>query len=581
MTNRNSFAAQTFVDELARCGLSAVVIAPGSRSTPLVMAFAANPAIRVYSVIDERSAGFFALGLALASDQPVALVCSSGTATANFYPAVIEAHYAQVPLLVLTADRQHELRASGANQTIDQVRLYGHHTLWFYDAALPESDPPGVAVRNLRTLADRAYALANGTPKGAVHINFPFRKPLEPTPVASDRTDIEPDASAQPFTRFLPADLTLSAAQRHFLRDVLAQTRRGLIVVGPRFPMNPAARAAFVQGVLQPLGFPTLADVTSGLRFTPGAGTLSAYDTFLAGDVPFAAPDTVLHFGAMPASAALEAYLNRITPRHRVLVSADGAWTDAYHRLTAIVQVPPLALVGAVSAPALDHDWAAQVRAADAAAWHALTPALDAALFDGSAIAAAVDAALRTGLNPVIFAASSLPVRHLEQYVPQSAHPASIYSNRGASGIDGTISSAFGVAAADASRPVLLVTGDLAFYHDMNGLLALKRGGLRNLVILLTNNDGGGIFHRLPVADFDPPFTELFLTPHGLDFSHAAQMYGFAHRRPPSLNDVRADVDSALRSGTPSIIEVRTQSRQDYARREAVNAQVLAAAHHT
>src|SRR5579859_2713375 len=200
--NRNLLWAKGFVEELARGGLKAVCIAPGSRSTPLAIAFAEQPGIKVYSHIDERSASFFALGLALADDAPVAVLCSSGTATANFYPAIIEAHYSNVPLLILTADRSPELRHSGANQTIDQVKLYGDHVLWAVDVALPEAEPPALAVRNLRTLAARALATANGLSKGPVHLNFPFRKPLEPLPVERDLHTIADERPAGvPMTR--------------------------------------------------------------------------------------------------------------------------------------------------------------------------------------------------------------------------------------------------------------------------------------------------------------------------------------------------------------------------------------------
>src|SRR5690606_9090424 len=186
MSNRNVLWTDVFVDELARAGLKAVCIAPGSRSTPLTLAFARHGDIKIYAHLDERSAAFFALGLALASDEPVALVCTSGTAAANFFPAIVEAHMSRVPLLVITADRPPELRYSGANQTIDQIKMYGDYALWSVDAPLPEANPAALTIRSLRTLANRAYAKANGIRKGVVHINMPFRKPLEPIPVAGD-----------------------------------------------------------------------------------------------------------------------------------------------------------------------------------------------------------------------------------------------------------------------------------------------------------------------------------------------------------------------------------------------------------
>lgn len=573
--NRNIFWAKTFVDELARCGLDAVCIAPGSRSTPLVIAFAENPHIKVYSHIDERSAAFFALGMAQATNKPVAILCSSGTATANFHPAVMEARYANVPLLVLTADRQHELRESGANQTVDQVKMFGDHVLWFYDVALPEANPPAVAIRNLRTLADRAYAKANGIQKGPVHINFPFRKPLEPIPVAEDQTDVEPHHRAydRPTTVITTGELQPSTVQINTLLEAIQAFRRGIIIAGPRTPGGKTHQA--IAALAKATGYPVFADPLSGLRFNGAMTTIGGYDTFLP-NPPFEAPDLILHFGAMPASGNLEAWLNQIPTQNRILITPDGNWTDPYHRLTDLMQVDPAALCSAVvthltsSPSSVDTQWVEQIQRVEEAVRAKLAAELAQELFDGSAIGEAV-AALPGGQ---IFVASSLPVRHLEQYSQPRPDFMPVYSNRGASGIDGTISSAFGVAAAYPHSHILLITGDLAFYHDMNGLLAAKRCNINNITILLINNDGGGIFNRLPIAQFDPPFTDLFLTPHGLDFEPAIRMYGFAYQRPATLADLRQAVAASVKADQPTVIEVRTDSKRDHERRLEINQRV-------
>lgn len=573
--NRNIFWAQTFVDELARCGVEHVVIAPGSRSTPLVIAFAQNPRFKIHSNIDERSAAFFALGIGLSTGKPAALVCSSGTAAVNFHPAVTEARYAGVPLIVLTADRQHELRASGANQTIDQVKLYGDHALWFYDVALPEAHPPAVAIRNLRTLAARAVATANGITRGAVHLNFPFRKPLEPIPVASDHTNVEPFDSDTPFTQITRGTLTPSPTQTDTLRQLISDSQRGLIVCGPRSNVSLDALRCLHQAT----GYPIFADILSNARALPES--IHSYDTFLAGDAAFDAPDLILHFGAMPASAALETYLNAVPTRHRVLITEDGTWTDAYHRISHLIQAEPDALIDALCAaqesPRGDAAWTQRVHDVARAVWFDLQDALDVELFDGSALAAAIHAAASAHADKPLhlFLASSLPVRHAEQYA-SGENIARVYSNRGASGIDGTISSALGVAASHPDAHVLLVIGDLAFYHDMNGLLASKRGGIHNITIVLVNNDGGGIFRRLPIADFDPPFTDLFLTPHGLDFAPAVRMYGLAYHHAESLDALREQVRAAVSGDAPTVIEVTTDSARDAQRRQEINQEVLA-----
>lgn len=578
--NRNIFWAKTFVDELARCGLEAVCIAPGSRSTPLVIAFAENPHIKVYSHIDERSAAFFALGLALATDKPVAILCSSGTATANFHPAVIEARYANVPLLVLTADRSHELRDSGANQTIDQVKMFGTHILWAYDAALPEANPPAVAIRNLRTLADRAYARANGVmgiEKGPVHINFPFRKPLEPTPVEEDVTDIEPYPEERPFTSISRGRLLPDPHQIRTLGMAIQNSKRGLIICGPRSGVSRAQELALLTG------FPLFADPLSNYRSMqdPDITPLGGYDTFLSLDGLFEDPDLIIHLGAMPASAALESYLNKVTTQRRILITETGVWTDAYHRITDVIHAEPeavfFALKDEITEQTVDREWAEKLRKIETANWEALESSLAEELFDGSAIATVIDTLSNIHYQgPIeigthLFVASSLPVRHVEQFFNPKSMIYGVYANRGASGIDGTISSALGVAASDPTRPTVLITGDLAFYHDLNGLLAVKRCGIKNITIVLINNDGGGIFQRLPIRDFDPPFTDLFLTPHGLDFEPAVRMYGLAYQRAETLPDLREKVKNAVGSDVPTVIEVRTDSKRDLERRNEIN----------
>lgn len=571
--NRNIFWARTFVDELARAGLEHVCIAPGSRSTPLVIAFAENPDITVHSLIDERSAAFFALGLGLATGKPAALVCSSGTATANFYPAVIEARYSNVPMLILTADRPPELRASGANQTIDQVKLYGDHVLWFYDAPLPEAEPGALSLRNLRTLADRAYALTVAPEAGPVHINFPFRKPLEPLPVATDRTDIETPRMGRVFTHISRGSLTPTDDQIATLSALVQESPRGLIMCGPRMPGGEATLAA-LGAFASAAGYPVLADAVSGARFTPHLDALGAYDSYLSPEL-LAGADLIIHLGAMPTSGVVERLLNTVTPRSRVLISENAVWTDPHHSLSHLFVADSPALLNAVTdrltQPAVDPAWRAHWHALDQAAWDALQPVLAVDLFDGAA-AAAVAAAVPDGGR--LFVASSLPVRHLEQYASPRRANIEIYSNRGASGIDGTISSAFGVAASDPERPVVLLIGDLAFYHDLNGLLAARRSQLDNLTIVLLNNDGGGIFHRLPIAQFDPPFTELFLTPHGLDFEPAVRMYGLAYQRAQSIAELNRMLTQAIGSGSAAVIEVRTDSQQDEATRRDLQQRV-------
>lgn len=571
--NPNALWAGIVVEQLARCGLEAACIAPGSRSTPLTLAFDRHPAVQVYLHLDERSAAFFALGLAQATGRPVALVCTSGTAAAEFHPAVVEAYQAQIPLLVLTADRPHELRESGANQTIDQVKMYGDHVLWAMDVALPEAAPPAVALRNLRTLAARAYACAAGLRSGPVHLNFPFRKPLEPASPAAFQAVEEQVAAlfAQP-----PGDLTVAhgeiqptPTQVQRLAEAITGAERGLIVCGPR--RAAAAGPDFADAVTalaRASGYPILADPASGLRFGPhvaDAPLVGAYDALLAaGDVPWPPPQLVLRLGAVPTSAALNAYLERVAAP-TVHIRSSGVWADDSHLVHSFLQADPTLTCRRLAAelsPRGLGGWAQGWLAGSRAAGQVLAEAVEQGDFEGAAVAAAIDG-LPAGAN--LFVGNSLPIRHVDRYGLPRLKPLQVFVNRGASGIDGITSTALGVAAAAPDRPTLLITGDISFYHDMNGLLALGQFGLGRFCVVLLNNRGGGIFRRLPVARFEPSFTHLFLTPHDLRFELVAQLYGLAYQQVAPGPAVGTQVSACLAEARPTLIEVPCDSAQDLA----------------
>lgn len=553
-----------FVDALAHAGLTAVCIAPGSRSTPLTLAFDAHPAITVHMHLDERSAGFYALGLALATDKPVALVCTSGTAAANFYPAIIEAKMSDVPLLVLTADRPPELRHSGANQTIDQVKLYGDNVLWAVDMGVPHEVAPPAAVRHVATTAARAYATANGQPKGPVHVNFPFRKPLEGT------VDMGQWVGNWGLERTLPsAPLPL--------RSSIPLPPHGLIVCGPRCPSGAFPQA--VAALSRVSGYPILADPLSGVRWgawVADTAVLGGYETFLARDhdPDWPAPEIIIRFGQVPTSKWLNAYLERITPAVRLHVRGNGRWADDAHQTTHFWAADETAVCEALTAQfppvAIPHAPAA----VEQTTWAIVNRAMPTLTSDAAAVWAAV-AALPAGANLVM--GNSLPIRHLDQFGQPSPKPLRVFGNRGASGIDGNTSTALGVAAADPTIPTLLITGDITFYHDMNGLLAVRHNQINNLTVLLLNNNGGGIFQRLPVASVEQSFTRLFITPHDLEFQHTAALYGLAYVPVADVAGVTAELTAAGGWQRPRLIELRTDSAADeQARRELVT-QVLTA----
>lgn len=570
-TNPNVRWADRFVSELAACGLSAVCIAPGSRSTPLTLAFARHPSIRHYLHLDERSAAFFALGLALATDRPVALLCTSGTAAAEFYPAVIEARQARIPLLVLTADRPHELRDSGANQTVDQVKMYGDQVLWAFDMALPEAEPPAVVLRSLQSVAARAYHTANGVVKGPVHLNFPFRKPLEPA--APPLPPLQP--KPRPAVHMERGVVTPTAEQLQRLRALVEGHERGLIVCGPRCPGGefPAALAAFARAA----GYPILADPLSGVRFGAAVESglvLGGYESYLRGGrAPWGAPDVVIRFGDVPTSKWLNEYLDRAAPTHSVHIREDGIWADDLHRVSWFLQADPALVCAELSRPVPARGatpWADAVLAAEQCTQQLVQTYCRAHFFDGAAVATVLEH-LPAGARLMV--GNSLPVRHLDQFGVPHTRPLAVYANRGASGIDGVTSTALGIAAA-AEAPLVLVTGDVSFYHDMNGLLALRQHNLRNVTIVLLNNDGGGIFRRLPIAQFDPLFTELFRTPHGLDFCHVARLYDIAYEQAQEHAMLRDRLMQSIDGHAPTLIEVQTDGAADLQHQQALTQQI-------
>ncbi len=552
--NRNSIWSSVFVNELKKLGLDSVCIAPGSRSTPLAVAFAES-GIKVYVHSDERSASYFALGLARASCKPVALLCTSGTAAANFFPAIVEANYSEVPLLVLTADRPAEMRESGANQTIDQLKLYGDHVRWFADVPAPEANFSKHLFRYLQTLAARAYETSQSPLPGAVHLNFQFRKPLEPIDVPADRPEwmndallssIEIDSAKVNFSR---PQLFPSAAQIDFLAEKIFCSPRGLIVCGPRCPAGNFPTQ--LTNLATRLGYPILADSFSGLRFGEhvNENILGGYDTFLPTNLR---PQIILRFGDLPISAALCDYLDSLDEVPQVHISEIKRWRDDRFRVTHSLWCDPLLLCNELLSGLNyqpDLDWLPAWTKLEAAVWDEVNTLRADPDFEGGILP---DVLSQLPANNGLYIANSLPIRHLDQFAQPSQKSVRVFANRGASGIDGTLSSALGAAA---HLPGLVfVTGDLSFYHDMNGLLAIQRCGIRATIVVI-NNDGGGIFQRLPISKFEPPFNELFTAPHGLTFEHAAKLYGIDYACVERMS-LSSALKKSLASEKSSIIEI-------------------------
>ncbi|MGI8902230.1 MAG: 2-succinyl-5-enolpyruvyl-6-hydroxy-3-cyclohexene-1-carboxylic-acid synthase [Solirubrobacteraceae bacterium] len=575
---------RAFCDELARCGVRHACTSPGSRCTPIVLSLVREREIRCWSHIDERCAGFFAVGAAKASRRPVAITCTSGTATANLYPAVIEAFEARVPLIVLTADRPPELRDVGAGQTIDQLKLYGDAVKWFVEVGVHDATPD--RLRWIRALACRAYRTSLDETPGPVQLNFPLREPLVlDEPVSADesgRADGRPWVTRNPVAS-LSDPLVTSAA--HPSTDVASDSSvvgsqpvarpalpvRGVIVAG--HSARDAGLGEAVARFAESAGYPLLADPMSGARH--GTTAIAHYDALLRDErfVNAVAPELVIRIGALPTSKPLRAWLAGLDGCAQLALGREAAWHDPSSSLTVSEQDDPrTALETMIAADSPDRGWLARWRAADDAAATAISEALGDSLSE-PLVAARLGEWLTA--DATLFVASSMPVRDVELFFPAREPLPRVLSNRGANGIDGTVSAAFGTAAAGGG-PVVVLIGDVALAHDIGGLLAVRRLGLA-LTLVLLNNDGGGIFHFLPLAAERDAFEHHIATPHGLDFVHAAALYGCGYERPASVQALRSAVERslALTTGT-TIIEVRTEREQNRALHRRVTQAIIA-----
>ncbi|GAB7093332.1 2-succinyl-5-enolpyruvyl-6-hydroxy-3-cyclohexene-1-carboxylic-acid synthase [Halolamina litorea] len=588
--NRNTLWARALVDELARSGVTAACVSPGSRSTPLTAAFDAHEDIHVFSHLDERAAAYFALGRARRTGEVTPLVCTSGTAAANYHPAVLEADQSRVPLLALTADRPPELRDSGANQTADQEKLYGDAVRWYKD--LPEPEAEARKLRSLRTTVARALAEAEGTDPGPVHLNVPFRKPLEPVDVPGDvPDDLDPlaaegrtdgndgtapagvgGASPPAFVERSQGVPELPDTAVRALADDLG-VERGLIVAGPADPheVDPEAVVALAHAT----GFPILADPLSGLRFgghTRVAPVLGGYDAYLDEAVTenWPDPEAVLRIGASPTSKPLRKYLAR-TGGDQFVVDPAGKWREAEFTATDLVVADPSRLaetLARVVAGPDSADWRSLWADAEQAHWDAVEG--HDGLFEGGIVA---DAVAEAPDPTTLFVSNSMPVRDLDRFARPSPDAVTALGNRGVSGIDGITSTALGAGSATTDH-LTLVIGDLAYYHDMNGLLAIARCDVDATIVLL-NNDGGGIFHMLPIESFDPPFTGQFKTPHGIEFEPTGDLYGLDYERVDSREGFVDAYSEAVASEGSTVVEVVTDAADSHGTRDRLRERVV------
>lgn len=548
----------TFIEELIQAGVKEAIISPGSRSTPLAILMAEHPALKIYVDVDERSAGFFALGIAKAGKRPVVLLCTSGTAAANYMPAVAEAKLSGIPLLVLTADRPHELRNVGAPQAMDQVHLYSTHVKYFTDMALPENSVE--MLRYAKWQGSKAVDIAMTAPRGPVHLNFPLREPLvpilDPSPFTQEKT-----------IRHTHIYYAHQVIQPELIQQIIAscEGKKGMIIVGPNSKKEFAEPlAAFAKQIKWPI----LADPLSGLRTYGDTDNtvIDQYDTFLREQdlVTELIPEVIIRFGAMPVSKSLMKWIEQFEDSLYYLVDSGNEWKDPTKQATDIIHCDERFLVDALAKDfkkATSSDWLQS--------WQHFNKATETVVNEYlTTLTEANEGQLIRWIREYLptksglFIGNSMPIRDVDTFFNKTNKSIKLLANRGANGIDGVISSALG--SGTVIQPMYLVIGDLSFYHDMNGLAMAQKYGL-NLTIILVNNSGGGIFSFLPQATLPKHFETLFGTELALNFETIAELYQGNYQAPKTQEEFHEAMDLASFHKGLDIIEIKTNRYENVA----------------
>ncbi len=582
IANIQHFWTDLLVEELVRQGIRYAVLAPGSRSTPLTLAVARHKRMTSRVHFDERGTAFYALGYARATGKPIPWITTSGTAVANGLPAVVEASVDAVPMLLMTADRPPELQETSANQTIRQPHIFGSYVRWSFDLPVPDVQ---VGPAFVLTTLDQAVFRAMYPHAGPVHLNCMFREPLTP-----EHLPVEMPLSPRlmrwmdnhrPYTRYHAPLMELPAHGIEALGRQLIG-RRGLLVVG-RMPVYRPLFSSVVR-LAEHLGWPLIADVGSQVRLREAGGHQIAYADLLLSDSSFAAahaPDVILHVGGPLVSKRWlqcvqewqpEAYVvirslpERIDPLHLV---SERVYADEIMTIEALADAVP-----AASKPA--HAWLGVWQEGNRRVAHAL----DAWMAEQETLTEpAVARALSLWIpeDAALFLASSMPIRDMDRFGVPRAFALPVGANRGASGIDGLIASAAGFAEG-LKRPVVLLIGDLAFLHDMNSL-ALLRENRFPVVVVVVNNQGGGIFSFLPIARYQEHFEAIFGTPHPYTFAEAAAQFHLPYSQPATLVELETCFRETLKQGVSAIIEVRTEREANRQVHEALLARIQKALH--
>ena len=566
--NVNSLWASVAVETLYWLGLETAIVCPGSRSTPLTMAFARHPDIEAMPILDERSASFFALGCAKRQFRPVALVCTSGTAGANFYPAVIEAYESGVPLLVFTADRPPEMRDCGSGQTIDQQKLFGRFAKQYSELAVPESTCS--MLDYLRQTLVSKWGQAVSPKAGPIHFNCPFRDPLPP--IADGVTQhLANGFDEEMFFYSTVPPASISIQTQSIPSATWAQSDKGIIVAGAATPVDPKRYCQAISYLSNALGWPVLAEGLSPLRNYSSLqkSLISTYDVILRNSdyADSLAPEMAIQLGPLPISKVLRQWLQNHQPQRWAV--SEGENLDPLHGATrslfSAVEEMGEAFKNS-SAPILDsHGYLQQWLTREQLIRQTLDKRLES---EQSLVESKVVWLLSQHLpeQTPLFIANSMPVRDVEYFWPKGDRHIQPIFSRGANGIDGTLSTAMGVA--HRNRPTVLLTGDLAFLHDTNGLLNSKHLN-GHLTIVVINNNGGGIFEMLPISQFEPEFEKYFVTPQSVDLVSLSRAYGIEHGLIENVEDFVSCIEALPKRGM-RVLEVGCDRKQSVSQRKAL-----------
>lgn len=547
------------VDELSALNIQHVVISPGSRSTPISMLVNEHPKLKSYIAVDERGAGFFALGIAKSTKQPTVLICTSGTAASNYLPAISEAKESRIPLIVLTADRPHELRDIGAPQAMNQIGLYGSFVKQFIELAVPEASE--AMYQYARTSINRLFRSCMTAPKGPVHMNVPLREPLVPNFEIEDLFSAG-KRKASAHTMLTKTLATISKETTEEIVELFQRNRKGLLVCGP-YVEEKALKSIFGLGAL--LNFPVLCDpLSNGRSISDENNLVDTYDTFLRFEeiVDELDAEVIVRFGAMPVSKTFNQYVQKQKNCELIVIDEGDLWRDPTLKATRMISCDDFEFCNAVMATYqktsnLDNDWLNKWISINQKTKNGLQQAeqFD-ELFEGKIVQVLAKCLEE---DSTVFVSNSMPIRDVDTFLLSQSKRLRIACNRGVNGIDGTIATALGIAAA--GERVTLLIGDLSFYHDLNSLVLSKLHGLP-LRVILVNNDGGGIFSFLPQSKEEKHFEALFGTPLGLEFEHATSLFGGVHTKINNWFELEAAISQ--KNDGLHVIEIQTNRQENY-----------------